>query len=153
MSRPLSSDLRERVVAAVTDGESCRAVGARFGVAASSVVKWSQRYRATSSVSPGKMGGRRKPLLEPHRAFLFPVFITRYPPALFICSQWTPSLLVLVLVLVAELEFDLFTLDFSKELPSVALLDLATLALDCLEQCIEKAMLSPSAVAEVARII
>jgi hypothetical protein len=30
------------------------------------VVKWSQRYRATGSVSPGKMGGHRKPVLEPH---------------------------------------------------------------------------------------
>jgi putative transposase len=70
MTRPLSNDLRERVVAAVTGGESCRAVAARFGVAVSSVVKWSQRYRATGSVAPDKMGGRRKPVLEPHRAFL-----------------------------------------------------------------------------------
>src|SRR5437016_56185 len=42
----------------------------RFGVAVSSVVKWSQRYRATGSVAPGKMGGHRKPVLEPHRAFI-----------------------------------------------------------------------------------
>jgi transposase len=70
MSRPLSNDLRERVVAAVVGGESSRTVALRFGVAVSSVVKWSQRYRATGSVSPGKMGGHRKPLLEPHRAFL-----------------------------------------------------------------------------------
>jgi len=58
------------VVAAVAAGESCRSVAARFGVAVSSVVKWSQRYRATGSVSPGKMGGHRKPVLEPHRAFI-----------------------------------------------------------------------------------
>ncbi|HLH12712.1 MAG TPA: IS630 family transposase [Methylovirgula sp.] len=70
MGRPLSNDLRERVVAAVAAGESCRSVAARFGVAVSSVVKWSQRYRATGSVSPGKMGGHRKPVLEPHRAFI-----------------------------------------------------------------------------------
>ena len=70
MTRPLSNDLRERVVAAVVDGASCRAVAARFGVAVSSVVKWSQRYRATGSVAPGKMGGHRKPVLEPHRAFI-----------------------------------------------------------------------------------
>lgn len=57
MSRPLSNDLRERVVAAVSGGESCRAVAARFGVAVSSVVKWSQRHRATGSVAPGKMAG------------------------------------------------------------------------------------------------
>ena len=37
MTRPLSNDLRERVVAATLAGESCRAVAARFGVAVSSV--------------------------------------------------------------------------------------------------------------------
>jgi len=70
MTRPLSNDLRERVVAAVVGGESCRSVALRFGVAVSSAVKWSQRYRATGSVAPGKMGGHRKPLLDPHRAFI-----------------------------------------------------------------------------------
>lgn len=70
MTRPLSNDLRERVIVALSRGESCRAVASRFGVAVSSVVKWSQRYRATGSVTPGKMGGHRKPVLEPHRAFI-----------------------------------------------------------------------------------
>jgi len=70
MTRPLSNDLRERVVAAVRSGESCRSVALRFGVAVSSVVKWSQRQRATGSVTPGKMGGHCRPVLEPHRAFI-----------------------------------------------------------------------------------
>jgi transposase len=70
MTRPLSNDLRERVVSAVLGGESCRAAASRFGVAVSSVVKWSQRHRATGSVAPGKMGGHRKPVLDPHRAFI-----------------------------------------------------------------------------------
>ena len=70
MVRPLSMDLRTRVVAAVQAGESCRAVATRFGVSVSSVVKWSQRHRATGSVFPGKMGGHRKRILEPHRAFI-----------------------------------------------------------------------------------
>jgi putative transposase len=70
MARPLSNDLRERVVSAAGAGESCRAVAKRFGVAVSSVVKWSQRHRATGSVAPGKMGGHRKPRLAPHRAFI-----------------------------------------------------------------------------------
>jgi transposase len=70
MARPLSEDIRERVVAAVAQGASTRAVAARFGVAVSSVVKWTQRYRSTGSVAPGKMGGHRKPVLEPHRAFI-----------------------------------------------------------------------------------
>jgi transposase len=70
MARPLSHDLRKRVVSAVVGGASCRSVAARFGIAVSSVVKWSQRYRATGSVAPGQMGGHRKPVLEPHRAFI-----------------------------------------------------------------------------------
>ena len=70
MSRPLSNDLRERVIAAVLSGETCRAVARRFGIAVSSVVKWSQRHRATGSVAPGKMGGHRKRVLEPHRDFI-----------------------------------------------------------------------------------
>ena len=70
MVKPYSNDLRDRVVAAVQAGESCRAVAARFDVAISSVVKWSQRYRATGSVAPAKMGGYRPFLLEPHREFL-----------------------------------------------------------------------------------
>ena len=70
MARPLSIDLRERVVMAIVAGESCRSAAARFGVAVSSAVKWSQRYRSSGSVAPGKMGGHRKRVLEPHRAFI-----------------------------------------------------------------------------------
>jgi transposase len=70
MARPLSEDLRKRVIAAVLGGASCRAVASRFGVAVSSVVKWSQRYRATGSVAPGKMSGHLKPRLAPHREFI-----------------------------------------------------------------------------------
>ena len=70
MVRPISNDLRKRAVSAVAKGESCRSVAERFGVAVSSVVKWSQRYRTTGSVVPGKMGGHRKPVLDPHRAFI-----------------------------------------------------------------------------------
>jgi transposase len=70
MARALSNDLRERVVAAVREGASCRVVAGRFGVAVSSVVKWSQRARRTGSVAPGKMGGHRRPILEPHRELI-----------------------------------------------------------------------------------
>ena len=41
-----------------------------FGVAVSSVVKWSRRHRATGSVAAGKMGGHRKRVLERHRVFI-----------------------------------------------------------------------------------
>ncbi|MBW8640829.1 IS630 family transposase [Hoeflea sp. WL0058] len=70
MVKAYSNDLRERVVAAVEAGDSCRTVAARFGVSVSSVVKWSQRWRATGSVKPDKMGGYRPIVLEPHRDFI-----------------------------------------------------------------------------------
>ena len=54
MTRPLSNDLRERVVAAVLGGASCREAAARFDIAVSSVVKLMQRYRATGSVAPAR---------------------------------------------------------------------------------------------------
>lgn len=70
MGRPYSIDLRERVVAAVLSGESCRSVSSRFSVAVSTVVKWAQRYRKTGSVAPGKIGGYRKRVLDAHRDFI-----------------------------------------------------------------------------------
>ena len=70
MARPLSNDLRERVVAAFEAGETCRSVAGQFGVAPSSVVKWEQRWRATGSIAPGKMGGHRKSVLDAHRDFI-----------------------------------------------------------------------------------
>jgi len=42
MTSPLSNDLRERVVQAIEAGESCQSVAARFSIAVSSAVKWSQ---------------------------------------------------------------------------------------------------------------
>jgi transposase len=60
MTRPLSNDLRERVERSVLVGESCRSVAARFGIAVSTAVKWSQRYRATGLVAPAKMGGQAR---------------------------------------------------------------------------------------------
>lgn len=70
MTRPYSIDLRERAVAAVVAGETTRVVADRFGIAVSSVIKWHQLYRATGSVAPGKMGGHRKRILDPHRDFI-----------------------------------------------------------------------------------
>ena len=70
MVKPYSMDLRERVLASVLKGEPVREVAERFGVAVSSEVKWHQRYQRTGSVAPGKMGGHRRRVLEPHRAFI-----------------------------------------------------------------------------------
>lgn len=70
MARPYSIDLRERVVARVLAGETVRVVASTFEVSVSAVVKWSQRYRASGSVQPGKMGGHRPALLAAHRDFV-----------------------------------------------------------------------------------
>jgi len=70
MARPLSNDLRERVVARHEAGESTRSVAALFGLAPSTVTKWTQRLRRTGSVAPARFGGHRRPLLEPHRGWI-----------------------------------------------------------------------------------
>ena len=70
MARPYSLDLRERVVAAVSAGQSCRFVAARFGVSVASVVKWSQRYRKEGSAAARRMGGKRPYVLAGERAWL-----------------------------------------------------------------------------------
>ena len=70
MSRPYSTDLRERVVQAHLAGEPIRSVAARFGVSVSSVPNWVARYRETGSMAPGKIGGHRPWRLEPHRELI-----------------------------------------------------------------------------------
>jgi len=67
MARPLSNDLRERVVARHAAGESIRSVASQFAIAPSTVWKWADRRRKTGSVAPAKFGGYRRRLLEPHR--------------------------------------------------------------------------------------
>jgi hypothetical protein len=64
MAKPYSLDLGERVVVRVVAGEPVRLVTRRFGVSASSVVKWSQRFRATGSAAAGKMGGMSRSFLS-----------------------------------------------------------------------------------------
>ena len=70
MARAYSLDLRERVVAAVAAGESCRAVATKFKVSVASIVKWSQRFRATGSAAAYKVRGRRPYPLAGERDWL-----------------------------------------------------------------------------------
>jgi len=71
MARPYSLDLRERVAAAVAGGMSRRAAAARFGVAASTAVKWRRRIDETGSVAPGRMGGHKpRAIAGAHREWL-----------------------------------------------------------------------------------
>jgi transposase len=66
MTAPMSQDLRERIVRAVAQGRSARQAAQRFEVSPSAAVKLMQRVRLTGSTVPGKIGGHRRPLLEPH---------------------------------------------------------------------------------------
>jgi putative transposase len=50
-------DIRDRAMARLDAGEPVRAVADALSIARSSVVKWSQRRRATGSAAPGKIGG------------------------------------------------------------------------------------------------
>ena len=70
MTRSYSLDLRERVVAAVAAGGTCRQVAERFQVSVASVVKWSQRYRATGSVAAKKRGWQRPYAVAGEREWL-----------------------------------------------------------------------------------
>jgi transposase len=60
MTKPLSNDLRSRVIEAVAGGMSCRGAAERFGVAASTAVKWMRRWRETGSWVARPQGGDKR---------------------------------------------------------------------------------------------
>jgi len=67
MTKPLSLDLRERLVSAVDGGMSRRSAAARFGVAASTAIKWVDRWRQAGHVRPRPLGGdKRSHRIEAH---------------------------------------------------------------------------------------
>jgi transposase len=67
MTKPLSPDLRLRVVGAIDAGMSRRAAADRFGVAPSVAVKLHELWRRTGSVEPRPQGGdRRSKRIEAH---------------------------------------------------------------------------------------
>lgn len=66
MTRPYSTDLRERVVRAVEAGASRRDVARRFEVSVSFVVKLIQRWRDRGSVASDRYGGWKASPLGAH---------------------------------------------------------------------------------------
>lgn len=71
MGRPYSLDLRERVILSIQSGMSCHQAATQFRVAVSTAVKWAQRFRATGSAAPGRIGGYRpKGIRGEHRDWL-----------------------------------------------------------------------------------
>lgn len=63
MTKPYSMDLRDRAIARVKAGESVRSVALALSISAATVVRWSQRYRASGSAAPGKVGGHKPRVL------------------------------------------------------------------------------------------
>ncbi len=70
MVKPYSEDLRERVVGSVEQGRSCRQTARLFAVSVASVVRWSQRKRATGSVAAKAMGSRLQRILLDERDWI-----------------------------------------------------------------------------------
>ncbi len=71
MGRPISLDMRQRMVRGIAGGKSRRAVADQFEVAPSTAVRIQARFAATGSVVPAKQGrpnGSGK--LGPYRARL-----------------------------------------------------------------------------------
>jgi transposase len=59
MPKSLSFDLRSRVLAAIDEGFSCRQAAARFGVSASSAIRWQALRRLGGDGRPKPQGGDR----------------------------------------------------------------------------------------------
>ena len=71
MAKALSVDLRERVIAVIEGGMSCRQAAARFGVSPSSAIRWRARERRTGTPAPKPQGGdRRSGRIEAHAALI-----------------------------------------------------------------------------------
>ncbi|MDF0603985.1 helix-turn-helix domain-containing protein, partial [Psychromarinibacter sp. C21-152] len=67
MGKPLSIDLRERVIEAIDGGMSRRGAAARYGIAPSTAIRWDNERRATGSFAPKRQGGdMRSKRLEAH---------------------------------------------------------------------------------------
>lgn len=60
MPTSLSTDLRQRVVAAVEGGMSRRKAAAHFKVGVSSAIRWVAQARETGDVTPKPQGGDRR---------------------------------------------------------------------------------------------
>jgi transposase len=76
MPRPYSGDLRARVIEEIATGASRREAAERYGISASVVVIWAQRFEKTGSVAAKPSGGSTSPL-EDHAEFLLALIAER----------------------------------------------------------------------------
>jgi putative transposase len=77
MPRPLSNDLRERIVRAVEGGLSRNAAAKKYEVSISAVVKLMQRWAATQECKPRPVGGYRGHKLSPHEDVILEIVKSR----------------------------------------------------------------------------
>lgn len=70
MARPLSIDLRTRIVSLAEAGHTIRAVAARFDVAPSTVSNLVRHLRRTGGLEPRRTGPRRGHRFDRHRDWL-----------------------------------------------------------------------------------
>ena len=83
MPRVLSQDLRERVVAAIDGGMSCRAAAARFGVSAASAIRWRQLVVQHGTPAAKRQGGdRRAARIDAHATFILDAIEQQPDPTL-----------------------------------------------------------------------
>jgi len=64
MARPYSEDIRERALARADVGETVRSIAQALQISPSCVTKWKKLRRETGSLSPGKIGGHKTPVLS-----------------------------------------------------------------------------------------
>lgn len=76
MPKPYSGDLRARVIEEIATGASRREAAERYGISASVVVIWAQRFEKTGSVAAKPSGGSTSPL-EAHAEFLLALIAER----------------------------------------------------------------------------
>src|SRR3984893_11780048 len=71
MAKAISNDLRQRVIEVIDRGLSCRQEAERFGVSASSAIRWLDRLKKQGDVAAKRAGGDRKSgRIEAEAAFL-----------------------------------------------------------------------------------
>jgi transposase len=73
MGKPYSMDLRERVVAAIEDGESTHQAAARFAIGIATAGAWARLKRSTGDVRPAKQGKPKGAVLDAHADFILGV--------------------------------------------------------------------------------
>jgi transposase len=78
---PYSIDLRERVAAAIDQGQSQRQVARRFGVSLSFVTRLIQRRREAGTLAPKPHGGGRRRALDFLQRFRLATLISEQPDA------------------------------------------------------------------------